>query len=77
MSKQVSLEPPQFISENKTYAQYKEDLLMWSRISGIDKKSQAETAVYRLEGDPSRIKEKIITQIGDKIKNADDGIENC
>ena len=75
MSKPLSLEPPQFIDDNKTYAQYKDDLQMWSRISGIEKKSQAETVVYRLEGHPSRIKEKIMNQIGDKIKDSDDGIK--
>ena len=33
------------------------------------------TVSYRLEGHPSRIKEKIMTQIGDKLKDNDNGIE--
>ena len=74
MSKPISLEPPSFVSDEKTYAQYKADLQMWSRISGIEKKAQAETVVYRLEGDSSRIKDKVMTQIGDKITNNENGI---
>ena len=70
------MEPPQFISDTKTYSQYKHDLEMWSLISGIEAKSQAETVIYRLEGHLSRIKEKIMTQIGDKIKNSEKGIKH-
>ena len=67
------LEPPSFVSELKTYAAYKKDLELWSRITSLEKGKQAETVVYLLEGDPSRIKEKILTQIPDKIKG-DNGI---
>ena len=67
--------PPTFVSDTKTYAEYKADLEMWSRITSVEAKFQAETVVYRLEGDPSRIKEKIITQIGDKLKDNADGIK--
>ena len=66
--------PPAFVSETKSYAEYKNDLEMWSRITGLDKKLQAETVVYRLEGELSRIKEKIVTQIGDKLKDNENGI---
>ena len=48
---------------------------MWSRITSLEAKLQAETVVYRLQGDPSRIKEKIVTQIGDKLKDNADGIK--
>ena len=72
MSKSISLEPPSFVSDEKSYSQYKSDLEMWSRISGIDKKIQAEHVVYRLD---SRLKEKVVTQIGDKIRDNADGIK--
>ena len=75
MSKSVSIEPPNFVSDVKTYAQYKADLEMWSRISGIDKEVQAEMVVYRLEGHPSNIKDKIMNQIGEKLKGNKDGIK--
>ena len=68
------IEPPTFVSENKSYAEYKADLKRWTRICGVDKKVQAEMVVYRLEGHPSRIKEKINTQIGDKLEENEDGI---
>ena len=68
-------EPPAFISDTKTYADYKKDLYMWSRITGVAKKIQAEVVVYNLEGHPSGIKEKIIVNIGDKIQDKEDGIE--
>ena len=70
-----NMEPPTFISDNKSYAEYKSDLRMWSRITSLDKKIQAETVVYRLEGHPSRIKEKILTQLGTALQDNDNGIE--
>ena len=70
------IEPPDFISDEKSYAEYKADLSIWSRIveTSLEKKLQAEFVVYRLEGHPSRIKEKIMTQIGDSLKDNADGI---
>ena len=59
----ATLEPPAFMSEVKSYAQYKKDLRMWSRITQVDKKLQAELVVYKLEGHPSGIKEKITTAL--------------
>ena len=49
------LEPPSFVSEKKSFGEYKKDLLRWSRLTSLDKKVQAEMVVYRLEGHPSRI----------------------
>ena len=63
-----NLQPPSFISDVKTYAEYKEDLKRWSRLTSLDKKLQAEMVVYYLDGHPSRIKEKITTQIGNKLQ---------
>ena len=40
----------------------------------VSKELQAELVVYRLEGHPSNIKEKIVTQIGDDLENNADGI---
>ena len=68
-------EPPTFMSETKTYETYKDDLYMWSRITSVPKKNQAEVVVYGLEGHASRIKEKIVLNIGSKIKENEDGIE--
>lgn len=68
-------EPPSFISETKTYAEYKEDLERWSRLSSLDKKLQAEMVVHRLDGHPSRIKEKIVTKIGTSLIDNAEGIK--
>ena len=46
------LEPPSFVSEKKSFGEYKKDLLRWSRLTSLDKKVQAEMVVYRLEGHP-------------------------
>ena len=35
--------PPAFVSDVKSFAEYKSDLEMWSRITSLDKKLQAET----------------------------------
>ena len=69
------IEPPVFISDTKSYAEYKADLNLWSRITSLDKKLQADVVVYRLEGHPTRIKEKITTQLGDTLQNNEDGIK--
>ena len=69
------IEPPAFISDNKSYAEYKKDLERWSRICGVEKKLQAEIVVYRLDGHPSRIKDKITTQIEDKLEGNENGIK--
>ena len=68
------LEPPSFVSETKKFSEYKKDLLRWSRLTTVSKELQAELVVYRLEGHPSNIKEKIVTQIGDDLENNADGI---
>ena len=71
-----TFEPPAFISESKSYSNYKNDLYMWSRITSVPAKNQAEVVFYGLEGHTSGKKEEEITvNIGDKIKEADDGID--
>ena len=69
------IEPPTFVNNKKLYAEYKADLKMWSRITSLEKSVQAEMVVYRLDGHPSRIKEKITTQLGDKLQANEKGIE--
>ena len=74
MSSKV-FEPPAFVSETKSYERYKDDLYMWARITSVPKKNQAEVVVYSLQGHSSGIKEKIVLNIGEKIKENDDGIK--
>ena len=69
------LEPPTFISENKSFDVYKKDLKRWSRLTSLDKKLQAEMVVYKLENHPSRIQEKITTQLGDQLEDNENGID--
>ena len=69
------IEPPTFVSDNKSYVEYKQDLLRWSRLCGLREELQAEMVVYRLEDHPSRIKEKIDTQIGNSLIDNKDGIK--
>ena len=74
MASKAKCEPPSFVSNTKSYATYKADLKRWSRITGIDKKLQAEVVVYSLDGHKSGIKEKIEVAIGDKLVDNEDGI---
>ena len=69
------LEPPTFISEKKSFDVYKKDLKRWSRLTTLDKKTQAEMVVYKLENHSSKIQEKINTQIGDKLEDNEHGID--
>ena len=74
-SKMSMLEPPTFISENKPFEVYKKDLKRWSRLTSLDAKLQAEMVVYKLENHPSRIQEKIATQMGDELEDNVNGID--
>ena len=69
------LDPPAFIGPKRTYAQYRADLMMWSRITPIKDENQAEVVVYNLEGHSSGIKEKIMIKVGDKLENNKEGIK--
>ena len=71
----VTIEPPAFISETRSYAEYKADLKLWSRITTLAPDVQAEMVVYRLAGHSSGIKEKKIqTQIGEKLEGNKEGM---
>ena len=48
---------------------------MWSRITDIKKKLQAEAVVHSLKGHALNIKEKIQAEIGDKLKGNEQGID--
>ena len=74
MTTSFSLEPPAFVSSTKKFAEYKKDLLRWSRLSSVKPELQAESVIYKLEGDPSNIKEKIVTKLGDELEDNPDGI---
>ena len=69
-----NVEPPAFLSATHGYEEYKADLKMWSRLTPLDAKLQAEMVVYKLTGHPSRIKEKIMTQMGAKLEGNANGI---
>ena len=69
------LESPSFISENKNFSEYKRDLERWSRLTSIKAELQAETIIYMLQDHPSRIKEKIDTNLGDEFVENKDGIQ--
>jgi hypothetical protein len=63
-----NVEPPGFAT--KSYEEYKEDLKMWSRLTSLDRKDQAEMAVYWLTGHPSKIKEKIMARMGTEQRSS-------
>ena len=58
MTSSVFNEPPSFISDEKTMAEYEEDVLMWSRLTSLPKEKQAEAIVFFLGKQKHPIKEK-------------------
>ena len=68
-------EHPTFISERKSYAEYKIYLQMWSGITSVPKKNHAKVVVYNHDGHPSRTKENIVLNIGNQIQGAEGGIK--
>lgn len=69
------LKTPDFVSEKKSFKTYEKDLRLWSRLTTVAKKNQAEWIVLNLDGHPSGIKDKIQTSIGESLKKNKDGIE--
>ena len=67
-------EPPSFISDEKSMAEYEEDVLMWSRLTTLQPEVHAEAIVFHLGKQKHPIKEKIMTAIGSKIKNNKEGL---
>ena len=68
------IEPPSFISETKSYETYERDLKRWAKLTNVDETKQALMVVHYLDGDPSRIKDKIDAEIED-VK-LEEGIAN-
>ena len=64
----ANIEPSPFLSHAILYATYKKDLKMWSRITSIEKKLQAEVVVYNLDGHSLGIKDMIQIGIRDKLE---------
>ena len=69
------IEPPRFVDHIKLYAIYKMDLKIWSQITSIEKKAQAEVIVQILDGHSSGIMEKIQAGIRDIFEGNKQGIE--
>ena len=67
-------EPPSFISDEKSMAEYEEDVPMWSRLTTLQPEVHAEAIVFHLGKQKHPIKEKIMTAIGSKIKNNKEGL---
>ena len=72
MTSSVFNELPFFISDEKTMAEYEEDVLMRS----LPKEKNVEAIVSFLGKQKHPIKEKLMTSIGEEIKNNDKGLEN-
>ena len=72
MSSKVT--PPKFIDDVAEYAEYKNKLKRWSRITKVEQKQQAEVVLYHLEGHSSGIQQKIDTALGDDIVDKEDGM---
>lgn len=75
MASNAFTEPPSFISEEKTMAEYRADVEMWSRLTSLKPSQQAEAIVFFLGKQKNPIKEKIVTAVGDEIKNNVNGLE--
>ena len=68
-------EPPSFISDDKSMAEYEADVEMWSRLTSITPELQAEVIVFHLGRQEHPVKEKIMMMIGSKLKNNPHGIQ--
>ena len=69
------VDPPAFISDTVSYAQYKVKLRRWSAITNIAARKQADTVIYHLDGHSSRIQEKIDAKFGATLTDNEDGMK--
>ena len=56
-------------------AEYRADVEMWSRLTPLKPAQQAEAIVFFLGKQKNPVKEKIMTSIGDQIKNNEKGLD--
>ena len=70
----TKIEPPSFISEEKTFETYKRDLERWSKLTDVKPELQAILVIYYLDGDPSSVKEKIDNGVEEKELNTTKGV---
>ena len=72
----AEIEPPTFVGQNKLYEMNRIDLKLWSIITEVLKKSQAEVVVCNLGGHSSNIGEKIQDEFWEKLRDNKQGMEH-
>ena len=71
----MKVQPPAFIDDASAYAEFRKQLLRWTRITSTAQIKKAETVLHFWEKHPSRIVQKIDTALGDAVIDKEDGID--
>ena len=76
MATTLSLQPPSFVSDTKTYDEYKRELKGWALVTSVEKKKQAIVVALSIpDSADGSIKQKIFAEMSNEQLNVDEGME--
>ena len=76
MATALSLQPPSFVSETKTYEEYKRELRGWALVTSVEKKKQAIVVALSIpDSADGSIKQKIFAEMTNEQLNVDEGMK--
>ena len=76
MATTLSLQPPSFVSDTKTYEEYKRELEGWALVTSVEKKKQAIVVALSIpDSADGNIKQKIFAEKTKEELNVDDGMK--
>ena len=77
MATSMNLQPPSFVSETKTYEQYKRELNGWALVTSVEKTKQAIVVALSIPDEAEgNIKTKIFAEMDTDQLNADGGMKS-
>ena len=76
MATSMNLQPPSYVSETKTYEEYKRELNGWALVTNVEKSKQAIVVALSIPDDAEgNIKQKIFAELTNEELNVDDGMK--
>ena len=68
------MKPPEFFRDKGSFKQYEKDLERWERCTSVPAEQRGDVILLNI---PSghKLKEKLELEVGDKVKNAKNGVQ--
>ena len=76
MATSMNLQPPSFVSDSKTYKEYKRELKGWALVTTVEKSKQAIVVALSIPDEAEgNIKNKIFAEMDTDSLNVDEGMK--